>query len=278
MVCVNPDGCSAPAAPSDVGNPYYVYDGATPTGTILAKTLTVGNEYTFQDAAKVTGYRVYTVTGNDYSVYLIGPTGAVTELINFEAGATGWASFITANQTIYPGGTTFTLGVNVTEPDPTPTIYTLSYNYITPNIPGVPASGTISHANQLTASFRVHKTGQTGDNSADLANMEVGDVIDGAALRWSISGIADMGTWIDFTVAPTSQGFPDGIQDFQFETVTATPITTVIDVDYYLGNPAVQPFYIVDGGAPVYTDTGYGVDVEVQPVSFNEDWEFFGQL
>ena len=127
--------------------------------------------------------------------------------------------------------------------------------------------------------MRVNKTGQAGqDNSAALAEMEVGDTIDDGTVRWSISKIVDNGTWIDFTVAPSVQSTPDGIRDFTFETTIATPVTTVIDPDYYLGSTNVRPWYEIDAGGRVYTDSGYGVDVNVQEVSVSGDWDYMAGL
>jgi hypothetical protein len=121
--------------------------------------------------------------------------------------------------------------------------------------------------------LRFHKTDQNGDQSAQLATMTVGDTIEGAGVRWSISAIVDNGTWIDFTVAPQQQGTPDGIQDFVFETVTATPITVVADADYYVPFPGVEPFYSVDGAARILTQDAYNVDILVQAVAISPDWD-----
>ena len=261
------------AAPQDQGEPTYIYDGAAPTSPITAKTLLVGNTYTMGVTGKIPACRVYTVAGNFYSVYLKDlSTGQVVTLATFTADVTNWVR-IAGPGNIITAGTVFEVALYVQEPDPTPVTFTLSYSYSTPNNAGTPVAGQISHADKATSSLRVHKTDQNGDQSAQLATMTPGDTIEGVGVRWSISAIVDNGTYIDFTVAPQSQGSPDGVSDFVFETVTATPITVVADADYYQGVAAVAPFYSIDGGNRVSSNDAYNVDIEIQQVEISEDWD-----
>lgn len=262
-----------PAAPQDVGPPFFVYTGTEPTQAITAKTLLVGNTYTAPNALKVPKARVYTVAGNRYSVYIrYLSTGQVVELLAFTAISTGWVE-IPGPGNIIAAGTQFEVALYVTEPDPTPVTFVGNWNYVTPAQESVPISGQISHSDRLRDSLRVHKTdADGGDRAAELAGMTVGDTIEAGGTRWAISAITDNGTWIDFSVAPQNQ-IADGLQPFTFETVTASPITVVADPDFYLGNTDVRPFYSVDGGARVLTDDAYNVDIQIQEVSVSPDWD-----
>lgn len=264
-------------APIDVGNPFFIYNGAAPTASLTAKTLLVGNTYTIPVALKVPTVRVYTVTGNFYSVYLKDvATGQITTLRSFEATITDWVE-IAGPGNVLAAGTQFEVALYVTEPDPSPTTFSGNWNYTTPNNATPPTTGQITQADRLLSSFRVHKTDNDGgDRSADLATMTVGDTIEGGGIRWSISAITDNGTWVDFEVAPQQQ-ITDGIQSFTFETVTATPITVVADTDFYLGNADVRPFYSIDSGPRVLTDDAYNVDIEVQEIDLSDDWDLMAQ-
>ena len=260
-------------APQPVGDPFYLYAGASPTVQTVAKVLVFGTSFANPTQAYFfEGYRLFTVTGNRYRSY-VEVNGEITELFVFTADSTGWREF-TQNQQLIPVGFDFTLFVEVQEPDPTPTTFTLSYDYDTPNNPAVPLSGTISHANLANGEFRVHKTDQNGDQSAQLALITPGDTIEGAGVRWAVQAVQDNGTWVNFAVAPTTQGAPDGIQDFIFETVTATPITVMTDPDYWLSTPNVESFFSLNGGDSVVTQDAYGVDILIQDVVISEDWSF----
>ena len=261
-------------APIDVGEPFNVYDGSEPTQAITAKTLLVGNTYTIPETLKVPSVRVYTITGNFYSVYLQdNTTGQITNLRSFEATETGWVD-IAGPGNILAAGSSFDVALYVQEPDPTPTIFSGNWSYQKPNNASVPASGQVSHANRLLSSLRVHKTDNDGgDRSAELATIAVGDTIAMGDLRWAVSAIQDAGTYYDFSVNPQQQDASSGVQQFNFETVTATPITVVADPDYYLGNADIRPFYSIDGQPRILTDDAYNVDIEIQQVAVSEDWD-----
>jgi hypothetical protein len=223
------------------------------------------------------GWRAYTVTGNEYTAYLVeDPGGAhqITELLSWKATTTGWDEFSIISK-IIPDGVRFRLALVITEPDPVPTTWTGNWDYTTPNNPGIPTSGVILHANQLASSLRVHKTDNDGgDRSADLAGILPGDIIEGpGGLRWSVQAVTDQGVYVDFSVAPAQQAAPDGVAMFTFETVTATSVTTVVDSDYYAGDPQVSAGYKIDDGAEVSTQDAYGIDVKFQEAYVSPDWE-----
>ena len=106
--------------------------------------------------------------------------------------------------------------------------------------------------------------------------MEIGDVINGPNISWSIQSITDEGTYVDFGVSPATQDI-DGINEFEFETVTATPITFVEDVDYWLTSP--WPASGLYGEDVAYEDldvnaNAYGVDLLIQSALVSEEWDF----
>lgn len=260
-------------APQDVGNSSFVYTGSDPTQAITAKTLLVGNTYTTPVAMKIPSVRVYTIAGNVYSVYVRNvTTGYITEFLTFTADTTGWFE-IAGPGNVLAAGTQLEVALYVTEPDPTPVIFTGNWNYTTPSQPGTPSSGQISHSDRAKDSLRIHKTDADGGNrSAELAGLSNGDSIEAGGIRWAISAVTDNGTWVDFSVAPQTQ-ISDGLHSFIFETVTASPITVIADTDYYLGNSDIRPFYSIDGGTRVLTDDAYNVDIKIQEITVSDDWD-----
>ena len=266
-------------APQPIGEPVFLYPGTIGENSVSAKQVLFGMRYTAGQAQYLTGYRVYTKIGNVYSLTLVtDPEGTpvYTQLATFTAATDGWVEF-NINAALVGVGTKFDLVAAVQEPDPTPTTFNGNWNYQTPNNAGTPASGTINHANNSQDSFRIHKTdSDANDRSADLATLEVGDIIEGVSgLRWAIQSIIDNGTWYNFGVSPVQQELSDGVQNFVFETVVATPITYGEDLDYWNGQPNALGLFIVDDSYDniVPDDSQYGVDVRVQSVSVSEDWE-----
>ena len=266
------------AAPQPVGLPKNVYVGLDPTNSATAKQIIFGNRYTNPTLNfQISVLRVYTVIGNTYTLYAVeDPLGTpiINQIIQFTGSVDGWSE-INYNPSIVPVGSTFDIVAVVQEPDPTPTVISADWNYTTPNNEAAPGTGVIIHAGQLLDSFRINKTPSAG--SADLSTLTEGDVIEGAGVRWAIQNIVDNGTWWDFTVAPAQQGSPEGVQTFNFETVTATPITYLEDVDYWLTSPfTAQGLFIADGDYSniVPNDTAYGVDLLFQEVASSPDWDF----
>jgi len=266
-------------APQPSGEPYYLYTGTIGTNTATAKQIIFGQRITTGvSGGYINGYRVYTVAGNFYSVFVVSnPLGTpvFNLVLQFTATADGWTEFA-ISPIILPPATVFDIICNVSEPDPTPTTFTGPWNYLTPNNPGTPAAGTIDHANTQTDSFRIHKTDNNSvDRSAELLSLRVGDIIDGVNQRWSIQFFSDQGTYVDFTVAPAQQGAPDGVATFTFETVTATPITYGEDLDFWSSNPNVQGLFIEDGqwSDIVPDESQYGIDILIQNATVSTDWD-----
>lgn len=272
------------AAPQPSGTAFNIYDGTSPTAPVTVKQIIFGNRYTFGIGGYVNGYRIYVTAGNTYSVYrVIDPLGTAdaNSLALFTASSTGWADFGSL-PTVVPVGTVLDLVVVVQEPDPTPTTFVGDWSYTTPNNTGAPGAGVIIHANLATDQLRINKTDSNAvDRSVDLATLTVGDVIDwgGGGTRWAVQSITDNGTWINFGVSPSVQESPDGVHSFTFETVTATPITRMEDVNWWGLNPpvngTVQGLYIEDGayGDIVPNTSAYGSDLLVQNADISDDWD-----
>lgn len=275
MVCDNPDGCTERPSPQPTGPEVYVYDGTSPTRQDLAKQILFGNRYTWTTGGYLTGYRIWTVAGNQYVVYSVSdPDGAnqINELVQF-TGQGGWEIFGLDNIVVH-AGTVFELLCIVQEPDPTPTVWTGNWNYTTPPNVAAPTAGVILHANEATGLVRINKTDNDGGNRAtEIDALEVGDVIEGPNVRWSIQSIADNGTWTEFGVAPAIQDTPDGVASFSFETVTPTPITTLEDPDFWTTSPfTVQGVLAIDDATPTYSDNAYGTDISIQAATVSDEW------
>lgn len=265
-------------APQPYGDPFHVYTGILSPENMSAKAAVFGNRYSFSEGGYLLGYRVETVAGNHYTVYaVLDPLGTpiFNQVADFTATDTGWFELNTLPSIIF-AGTVLDLVALVSEPDPTPTVFSGNWNYTKPNNNGAPASGQILHSNRELALFNVHKTdNDAGDRSAELGALTVGDIIDGAAQRWSIQSITDNGAYFTFGVAPAAQGSPTGVQNFDFETVTATPITYGRDEDYWLGNADVDGLFIADGDYAdiVPNDDAYGTDLLIQGATVSEHWD-----
>lgn len=270
------------AAPQPTGAPFNAYAGLDPTAQAVAKQLIMGNRYTFGIVGFLQGYRIYTITGNSYSVFSVrDPAGSakLTELLTFTASVTGWVEF-GLDQRVVSAGTVFDLLVVVQEPDPTPTTFVGNWNYTTPNNPSAPTAGVMVHANTTSSTISIHKTDSDAvDRTADLSGLTAGDIIDSGNIRWAIQAIADQGAYYDYAVAPATQDSPDGVRSFTFETVTATPITHLSDTNYWGLNPfpggAVEGLYIADGlyGDIIPDTSAYGVDLTIQRAVVSEDWD-----
>ena len=266
------------AAPQPVGSPFYVYTGVIGLNSQSAKQVIAGNRYTIGTDGWITGYRVFVTAGNRYSVFVVlDPLGlpVVSELANFTANNDGWVPFNVIPISVETG-TQIDLVYRESEPDPTPTTFAGNWNYTTPNNAGAPATGTILHSSKGLSTLAIHKTdNDAADRSVELGALDVGDIISGAGQDWVIQTVSDDGAYFSFSIAPASQGTPTGVQEFTFETVTATPIIHAEDVDYWLGNSSVSGLFIADGDYSdiVADDTAYGTDIEVQEANVSDDWD-----
>ena len=269
----NKEGSQPPAAPVPTGPEQYLYEGASPTDQQTAKTVEYAQEFTAGRSGFITGYRLWVVNGNFYRVFTITEGDVLREIISFEANTDGWTEFDLVDTPIL-AGTTFAIYVVVAEPDPTPTTWQGDWSYFTPNNPAVPLGGQVVHANQAVSELRVStQDANTGDRRAELAALTPGDIIESQGIRWSIQNIVDNGSWFNFAVAPAAQAPSDGVNTFVFETVTATPITFVKDVDYWINDDRVRGYENIDNAGGVWNQNAYGIDVKVQEASINPDWE-----
>jgi hypothetical protein len=276
------------AAPVAVGSPAFVYTGASPDAAVTVKQMIFGNRYTAPatDVSYQTSkFRVYTVIGNSYRVFsVVDPLGApvVNELALFTAATDGWSEF-NADLVLIPSGQTFDIVATVAEPDPTPTTFTGNWLYQTPQNNAAPASGQIIHSRGQPDIFNIHKTDNDAvDRTADLSGLTVGDIIDygNGGTRWAIQSITDNTTYYTYAVSPLITEAA-GVNLFTFETVTATPITRMEDVDWWTNNPGqnggtVQGLYIEDDSYENIVPNGsaYGTDIELQLVEASTDWDF----
>lgn len=266
-------------APQPIGEESYVYG----LDNLLAlqentKSLLFGSRYNNPDEALfIKGWRIYTTVGNKYVVYLVeDPLGAdkTTQILSFTSTTDGWNTF--NSDVLIAQNTTLDLVAVVQEPDPTPTITTTSYDYLLTTNVTPPALGQITHASKDLQTLSINKT---DDNSVDrttlLLNLAIGDIINGASQNWSVQSKTDQGAYWDFTIAPASQGFPAGVQDFDFQTVDPTPITYDRDLDYWAVNPNVSGLISLTGDYDSKTvdNSQYGMDLKIQEVNISEDWD-----
>jgi len=263
--------------PTPSGDPFYVYDGTSPTNITSAKQVVIGNRYSLTQDGYLSAWRINTVVGNKYKIYSVeDPLGAAEINFQFEFTATtsGWTEF-GGLPIVVQGGLVFDLVVIINEPDPTPITFNGNWDYQTTNT--TPISGQITHPNNNRGGISVSKTdNNTNDRSSDLAGLTVGDIIDASSVSWSIQSVTDQGTYIDFGVAPQTQNSTTGVQNFVFNTVATSLITYVEDVDYWNTEPNVQGFISSTGyNDIVLNQNAYGIDIQVQTAKIPVDWDSF---
>jgi hypothetical protein len=265
------------AAPSPVGDPFYVYDGELTDTQVLAKQVLFGTRYTSPRDGYVTGYRVNTVVGNEYSLYLVrDPLGVaeVEEILTFTGTIDGFQEFGLLPRLVF-AGTTFDTMVLVHEPNPTPTITEIDYNYQVVNNVRDPLPGEIVHASKQVDTLLINKTdADSVDQSAFLATLVIGDIISGAGIDWSVQNTGDQGDFVAVSVSPALQGVA-GLTTFSFETVSASIITYGRDDGFWVGNEDVRGMLAIDGDYESITpdDNAYGADLLVQEALISADWD-----
>ena len=277
MVCVN--RTTEKAGPTPIGDPAWVYDGTITGTSISAKQVVSGARYTGGERAKyLSGYRVYTTAGVRYSIFLvINPLiePIVSEVAQFTATATGWQEFALQGG-FFPAYEVADVVAVIDQPADTPVIFSGNWDYDTPPNAEIPPAGTILHGNSTTGELRISKTDDDGaDRSVALENLTIGDGIQGAGMSWIIQSVTDNGTWISFGISPSTQGSPDGVQNFDFETTVETEIPYGQDVGYWTGNDSVSG---LNGADTAYVDltpddNQYGIDLRLQDFRTSDDWE-----
>jgi hypothetical protein len=201
------------------------------------------------------------------------------EVIQFTASTDGWLDSA-ISPIIILTGETFDLVAITTVPDPAPVTHSGNWDYDTPTTTGTPGTGVITHSNRSTDLLQVNKIDNDGTDQGDwLVNLTPGDKIRGVGYQWTIQMVTDNGTWVEFVVSPASQGSPDGVATFEFDTVVAVPITFGREDDYWLNNPlpvsTAQGLYGVDVSMSevVADDNAYGLDILVQDAYVPAEWK-----
>jgi hypothetical protein len=239
-----------------------------------------GNRYTIASTGYISGYRVYTVTGNRYILMAISDplnNPITTELATFTAGNTGWLSFTMAPMFVVPDQIFDLVGI-VAEPDPTPTTSSLNYTYIKPQNDATPNAGECVQSAKSVDVLRFHYTdADAGDNQAFLNTIEAGDIIERGLVRWAVQSVNPDISHIEFGVSPAQQSGGTGVQVFSFETVEPTPITYGADVGYWTGTTQGLFGADISYGDIVPDSNAYGTDILVQPALVSDDWDFLAR-
>jgi hypothetical protein len=263
-----------------IGDAFYLFDGMYEQTPALAKQVISGQRYTFMRSGYLSGYRIDVVAGNTYLVYTVkDPLGIAQKTLINEFVATESGIVVESIVPIFiTTGFTIDLLYVTTEPNPTPATFQGDWNYATPNNSSPPIGGQIVQANTSSSVISISKLDNAaGDRSAELSNLSIGDIIDGAGVRWTIQATpSDQGLHYNISVSPSIQGSPDGVSTFVFEITIATPITVSSAPDYWLSNPNIQGLLGVDIPYEdiVPDDNAYGTDFLVQYAEVPTDWDF----
>ena len=265
--------------PQQIIIPAFRYAGATPTNQVSAKQVITGMRYTgtVGRVFNITGFRVNTVLGNKYVISTIDdPLGVpvVTQVADFTATTTGWLN-LPIDETFIVNDAVMDIVAIIAEPDGTPETTTGVWDYETPQNIGTPGVGEISHGRSAPDTMRIHKTPISG--AADVSVLTPGDIITHATsgLEWSIQSTTDSGAYMTFVVAPAQTASAGNGETFEFDTVSATPITYVDDFEYWAATPTIQGIYGAD--IPyldiVPTSSQHNIDLYVGEVTLSSDWE-----
>ncbi len=269
-----------PSSPQVVGEPQNVYQGPELlTLQQTTKSLLFGMRYSASKTGYVSGYRIETVVGNKYIIYIVvDPLGTpeIREIIQFTATTGGFQTFNLS--TFLSAGSTFDLISIVAEPDPTPTTTTANYNYTKPTNVTAPLAGQISHAGKTLDTLSISKTdNDTTDRTALLASISSGDIIAVGGIRWSVQNSSDQGTYYNFAVAPAQQWTQSGVLSFDFEIVASVPVTYhgSSDVNYWVGDASISGILSLTGdyGTATINNRQYGIDLIYQPAVLSSDWD-----
>ncbi len=268
------------AAPLPIGGEFYVYTGAIGSVNNNAKFVYFGNRYTFSVGGYFNGYRVNVVDGYSYEVYavkdpLVNPTSDL--ISSFVADSTGWIE-ISVDSTIIIDNTVLDIIVKVNQPDDTPVIWNGEWDVQSPKKDeAANANGEVIQSDDNSDIVNFFKIDDNGGNrGTELEALTIGDFFEANGSSWTIISTNDNGTYMTFGVTPSVQ-IGDGVANFTFNTVVATPIDYGVDVDYWLTSPYagnIKGLHIADGKYIdiVPDDSAYGVDILLQQINIPEDW------
>ena len=246
-MCANKETTEYPT-PIPTGDPAWVSgEGDNPawsSSSDVSTQLQYGQRYTIASDGYIVGGRFWVdaVDPNiTYSVWVVAdPLGsaAFEELLpELSPTVIGWNT-IPSSANLIAAGITFDVIVRKSDKT-TETSDTTQYDYLTPNNEAVPLDGQIVHADKGTDTLRISNNSLVGDYTAILGVMQIGDVINGAGINWTIDGIANQGTYYEFNVTPSIQGTAGTSLDFKFTTYQTTPINYQFITDHYLSFPNV---------------------------------------
>ena len=265
-------------APQINGSSESVYQGTWGSNSAVSRQVIAGQRYTIPESLFVVQYSIQVIAGNDYSIFSRSDVGTSQERLNQIAAFTASASGEFSNNVLVfaPLGEIFDVFTLISEPDPAPVITVIPYNYATPNSASTPQDGQIIHSDKSPDSLRVSKIDNNSvDQSAFLASVAVGEIINAVGQRWSVQANSDQGTWRLISIAPALQGSPDGVSDFTFETTAPATVSYAEDVDYWASNPNVQGFFTATGGINdvVFDQTARLIDIKIQRVIASPNWD-----
>ena len=273
---------SDPASPQPTGSETNIYTGDnTLPDSENTKQLITGMRYNTKQSGYITGFRINTVIGNTYRLYIvIDPLGSpiYREIISFTAKRDGW--HVLNEQLLVQTNTLIDVVVLTNKPAATPTSTLTEYNYTIPNNLTAPLAGQITQSGKEPYLMLIHNTDDSAvpvDRTALLASLTAGDIIVAPnGVRWSIQDNTDNITYRTYQVAPASQNNITGHQEITFEQTLPTPISYREDLDFWLGNGNIRGIISLTGNYPTIsiTDSQYNVDVIVQPASISPDWDF----
>ena len=250
------------------------------TISVTATTIWVGTRCTPVGAEKLTKLRIWGRPGFLYNVYLVkDPTG--TPQLNlltasFKPPFEGWHTASVPTEIFGPGEAFDAVMTISVDPDSlSPTEFDSTWDYIKQTNQSAPAAGQIIHATKALDVLSIHKTDNAAaDQSTDLAGVADGSTIRIGSTIWTVLGVIDQTSYIDFIVTPAAQSTASGSNTVEFSTPASASLSYVRIATYWNGDPEFEGVGSTTGYDNLTTTTNaYGIDMELTPVAFSDDWD-----
>lgn len=276
-------------APIEIGYTDWLLDDVPAWDEQLedASSIITGLRYECTSAEKLTRIRMWCREGYVYSLLFIpDASGAIEDLDQLEyrllisnfkpTSGTDW--YATAIPTeIYGTGEKFGVLITITvDPDfVTPTNFSAQWDYQKPGAPQTPGSGRIEHPGDAAGHLYIsHTDADSTDQSANLALITTGTVVGLGDSTWTVIGVTDYDDYIDLNISPAVQNSGTGKFEVSFDIPVVSSLSNALLDSFYVDQPNVTGLRAVDGYRNLVTsDDAFGVDVELTPISYSDEWD-----
>ncbi len=237
--------------PEEVGEEFDTFDGdsvATELETVIGTSVIWGQVYKLTKAHFIRGFYIELIEGKKYRIFAT-KNGIVKEIFRIESAAESGVVFYPYN-TIVGAGQEFALAALSSLENPETSEMTLNYNYASGKN-NAPKAGYI-HQSSTANTLKIHVTDADGqDQSAALADLDVGDEITDGERTWSILSEPTLsGSVYTFTISPAVASTTQGLKEFTFTMVSDGALSYPVVNDHWLthGDGEIKGLFGLDSG------------------------------